>query len=484
MEFDNEEKKSKNKDKVIIFLAVIIVVLSLSVFGILVYKVYFAKDKVEGNNQNASTPISIKYSGGNGGIIVKDVYYAKGTVLTASQVGSSTIITNSNGNTNLNLSISLSSSYFRSISPYYFNIVSYDSSNKKIVQTQCKKITSQKGSATIKIKRGTTYVTTSIYKKRNCSGSVVATEKTKVNPAPYITIKPTGTMNSNNVVKVTKSGTYSTNFTINNTTGNTYYYKWFTYKTNSYSSGVSYQGPCKAFNKTVSIGPLGLKVDAATPNRLGYLRVYTSESLCKADVKAKYKNTTTNKSKQYYIQSAQIKYEWPNVYQASSGFMMLRYDINSIKKNIGSQSNGSSNCYDYALAYGVYILKNGGAGSVSKRFNCANNTNPYGAERKTASDLSGLYNVIVAEIKAGRPVVIRVSSTSKSQQHWVLVVGYKALKKSEINETNLRVNLKVIDPYGAKEGFLKQLWPNGGIGYRGSYDYRIWKSASSAKACK
>lgn len=481
MEFDNEEKKSKNKDKVIIFLAVIIVVLSLSVFGILVYKVYFAKDKVEGNNQNASTPISIKYSGGNGGIIVKDVYYAKGTVLTASQVGSSTIITNSNGNTNLNLSISLSSAYFRSISPYYFNIVSYGNNNKKIVQTQCKKITSQKGSATITIKRGTTYVTTSIYKKRNCSGSVVATEKTKVNPAPYITIKPTGTMDSNNVVKVTKSGTYSTNFTINNTTGNTYYYKWFTYKTNSYSSGVSYQGPCKAFNKTVSTGSLGLKVDTSIPNRLGYLRVYTSKSLCEADVNAKYKNTTTNKSKQYYIQSAQIKYEWPNVYQASNGFKMLRYDINDISKKIGSQN--SYNCYNYALAYGVYILN----GSVSTKHSC--DVTKYGASKSgtRAENKTKLFDIIKSKINNGIPVVLHVNNNSGGE-HWVLVTGYKIGKSS----SNMGISdLYIVDPWmtplGSKNVTLYSgIMSNDKIAasIRGDYQYRTWSSASSAKACK
>ena len=139
----NETLAKRKKIKIMMIVTSILV---LGLGGILVYKSFFAREKISANNLNAKTnPISYRVKGTNGGLNVGGKYYAKNTWISESTIGKSWVLGNVNGLTNAEVEASFAKEiYTKQIYAktgtgqvvgnrryYLFKVITYNSKVKK-----------------------------------------------------------------------------------------------------------------------------------------------------------------------------------------------------------------------------------------------------------------------------------------------------------------------------------------------------------------
>lgn len=255
---------------------------------------------------------------------------------------------------------------------------------------------------------------------------------------------PSVNPNSSGISVVTKTGDYSTTFTLNNTTGKTYYYRWFTYASFDTSKAPSYnEATCAGFNSTKKISSTSLSVSTSYPNRTGVIKVYSNLNSCRSD--------NNGKSNTNVAATSTTKFQLKKVFNNNDGFKELIVP-SDYKSRIGTQTNTKQNCFSYAMAYGVYILSNGTKkASINSTSWGSYNWGTYTAINGNTTSISGIWSLITKKINSGIPVVLHVRN-SNSSSHWVTVYGYKTSVKSASNESTLLNSIKVLDPWNGQRG--------------------------------
>ena len=263
--------------------------------------------------------------------------------------------------------------------------------------------------------------------------------------------------NSNNVVNVSILDSYYVKATITKNDNKTLYYRWDTFngldaKTWKYSDP---DNNCVAFSsKSTSLDNLE-SLDFYDENnpRSGRLSVYANKSACDDDDK------NTGKSA---LASAVISYDYLDNSATYKDFKILKNytdgnaTLANITKKIGSQADGV--CYDFALAYGVYIIKNGNGNFNNAK--CGNSGNypapgkggsAYGATEsgQYTDDVKGykkMYNQIKSTINSNLPIVIRIDNkrAGGSGSHFVTIIGYKNVAINSWDD--FKSALWVLDP--------------------------------------
>lgn len=456
----NETLEKRRRITILLVLATVAIVCLIAYYAIN----YFKPDLL-GDDKKAATTVTYSIAGANGGLVINEKYYAKGTYVKQSSVGDKIVYGNENGDTTLNVKGTFSSSIYKGKSAppckdkvyYNMKVISYDKSGRA-VENNSKWVTSSNVTVGVKIKKNVAYMMVELYSPGTCSnpnsgtkmGGAMGGIKIRTMIPPIVTPK-TGASGLNVLAqdavshsieyKVQSDGNYYTNFNISNPNGITYWYKWFTYSDDSWNyKKIGYEGACKSSSSTnLNVGlsnstlPLSLKVDSGSlKKRRGYIKIYTSSNACNSDTskvagklakKALYKSSTTNYSARKYIASATVVYRKSFTYSNPFGFNIINgYNSGVLKqlgKNIGGQSD--DDCLTFAKKYGNYIT-----GTTSKKIN------------------DGVtYDKIVAELNKGLPVIIHVWNKA-SPTHYVLVVGYK--NQATPNE-NMLSKLWIVDPY-------------------------------------
>ena len=259
---------------------------------------------------------------------------------------------------------------------------------------------------------------------------------------------------------VLSSGSYTPIITVNNPSGGKFYYRWFTYRGLN-ASTFNWADDCREASGTKftkkDIENLWVDTSGEYSQRSGKLKVYSNYDSCNKD------GTGTNNSN--VLASSIVNYKCNDPSTNTTGFKFLRNYANgnatltNITKKIGSQT--PSDCYDYALAYGVYIIKNGNGNFNNLK--CNNYYHPagdyggsaYGANGsgQYANSVTGyrnMYNKIKATIDSNLPIVIRIdnSRAGGSGTHFITIIGYKEnLKNTSINSwSDFKSGLWVLDP--------------------------------------
>ena len=259
---------------------------------------------------------------------------------------------------------------------------------------------------------------------------------------------------------VLSSGSYTPIITVNNPSGGKFYYRWFTYRGLN-ASTFNWADDCREASGTKftkkDIENLWVDTSGEYSQRSGKLKVYSNYDSCNKD------GTGTNNSN--VLASSIVNYKYNDPSTNTTGFKFLRNYANgnatltNITKKIGSQT--PSDCYDYALAYGVYIIKNGNGNFNNLK--CNNYYHPagdyggsaYGANGsgQYANSVTGyrnMYDKIKATIDSNLPIVIRIdnSRAGGSGTHFITIIGYKEnLKNTSINSwSDFKSGLWVLDP--------------------------------------
>lgn len=257
---------------------------------------------------------------------------------------------------------------------------------------------------------------------------------------------------------VTSSGSYTPIVTIKNPNAQKIYYRWFTYKgldASTFNWASSCENTSEKEHTKKDLENLWVDKSGEYSKRSGKLKVYSNNDSCNND------GTGTNNSNVLATSIVNYKYNDPST--NNTGFKFLKNytsgnaNLTNITKKIGSQT--PSDCYDYALAYGVYIIKNGN-GNFNNLI-CNNYYHPagdyggsaYGAYGSGQYDnnvtgYKNMYNKIKSIIDSNLPVVIRVdnSRAGGSGTHFITIIGYKD-KDVTINSWNdFKKSVWVLDP--------------------------------------
>lgn len=257
---------------------------------------------------------------------------------------------------------------------------------------------------------------------------------------------------------VTSSGSYTPIVTIKNPNAQKIYYRWFTYKgldASTFNWASSCENTSEKEHTKKDLENLWVDTSGEYSKRSGKLKVYSNNDSCNND------GTGTNNSNVLATSIVNYKYNDPST--NATGFKFLKNytsgnaNLTNITKKIGSQT--PSDCYDYALAYGVYIIKNGN-GNFNNLI-CNNYYHPagdyggsaYGAYGSGQYDnnvtgYKNMYNKIKSIIDSNLPVVIRVdnSRAGGSGTHFITIIGYKD-KDVTINSWNdFKKSVWVLDP--------------------------------------
>ena len=246
---------------------------------------------------------------------------------------------------------------------------------------------------------------------------------------------------SNGISSVTKEKNYTTTFILNNTTGKTYYYRWFTYSTHNTNTKPSYnKSSCVAFSDIKTTSPK-LGVSMTSRNRAGQIKVYSTQASCTND------NNSTNNTN--VVAKAVVKYSLVRKFTNSDRYMQLTINPSTVLNSVGKQKKGSTNCWSLAMAYGVYILSDGKTkASTTSTAWSSYNVGSYTAVDGSTSSVSTIWTLIKKKIGGGIPVVLQVKN-QWSATHWVLVYGYNVNAGNVTSESVLMKNIKVIDPTGS-----------------------------------
>ena len=141
---------------------------------------------------------------------------------------------------------------------------------------------------------------------------------------------------SNGISSVTKEKDYTTTFILNNTTGKTYYYRWFTYSTHNTNTKPSYnKSSCVAFSDIKTTSPK-LGVSMTSRNRAGQIKVYSTQASCTND------NNSTNNTN--VVAKAVVKYSLVRKFTNSDRYMQLTINPSTVLNSVGQQKKGSTNC--------------------------------------------------------------------------------------------------------------------------------------------
>ena len=263
---------------------------------------------------------------------------------------------------------------------------------------------------------------------------------------------------SSGVYMVLSSGSYTPIVTIKNPNAQKIYYRWFTYKgldASTFNWASSCENTSEKEHTKKDLENLWVDKSGEYSKRSGKLKVYSNNDSCNND------GTGTNNSNVLATSIVNYKYNDPST--NNTGFKFLKNytsgnaNLTNITKKIGSQT--PSDCYDYALAYGVYIIKNGN-GNFNNLI-CNNYYHPagdyggsaYGAYGSGQYDnnvtgYKNMYNKIKSIIDSNLPVVIRVdnSRAGGSGTHFITIIGYKD-KDVTINSWNdFKKSVWVLDP--------------------------------------
>ena len=257
---------------------------------------------------------------------------------------------------------------------------------------------------------------------------------------------------------VTSSGSYTPIVTIKNPNAQKIYYRWFTYKgldASTFNWASSCENTSEKEHTKKDLENLWVDTSGEYSKRSGKLKVYSNNDSCNND------GTGTNNSN--VLETSIVNYKYNDPSTNATGFKFLKNytsgnaNLTNITKKIGSQT--PSDCYDYALAYGVYIIKNGN-GNFNNLI-CNNYYHPagdyggsaYGAYGSGQYDnnvtgYKNMYNKIKSIIDSNLPVVIRVdnSRAGGSGTHFITIIGYKD-KDVTINSWNdFKKSVWVLDP--------------------------------------
>ena len=280
-------------------------------------KVYTSNDSCEKDN-NAKTEslvaqeFKIKYdkntkyatriysSGVDDSIVAGSKSFAKNALVHSSNTDSVTTFVNGN----LKMESYFSQSYYKT-KDYYIKYIAY-SSNKTIVsQSDDILIDKEKPNTyNLKITSNIAYIETKISfgKLRSDKGNAIYSKTLKVAVKPTVTFtdasKTNGTKlnlvkNSDGNYVVNTYQNYNTHPVIENPSGVTIYYRWFTFNQLNAQGTVGYGSnlagnTCTAYKSTqVSFGNPGLSVSSSAPIRSGKVVVYSSYDECRKDKTSK-----------------------------------------------------------------------------------------------------------------------------------------------------------------------------------------------------
>ena len=299
-----------------------------------------------------------------------------------------------------------------------------------------------------------------------------------------VTLTPTGTANSEGVIPVDKEtdvdnnkNKYANKVDIQNNTGNTVYYRWFTYEAYETSGTPSWNDSgCIeiASNKTDS-RTWNISVTSSYPKRSGLVKVYSNKDSCKDDNNANKPNNV--------LATKSVKYGLKKAYLSASGWKMVWYNHSQLSKKIGTQYYNL--CGLAAYSHGAFIISNGKViGNKKTEYEY------FGAVDGNTTSATGIYSLIKTKIDAGIPVVIHVWNNSSST-HWVTVTGYKPGKEAKNMSFS---DIYIVDP-AYYIGFVKfydnktvTLWRGiasdrtGSIkGFHSDYATRTWNKISDVK---
>ena len=259
---------------------------------------------------------------------------------------------------------------------------------------------------------------------------------------------------------VSSSGSYTPIVTIKNPNAQKIYYRWFTYRGLN-ASTFNWASSCentseKEYTKK-DLENLWVDTSGEYSQRSGKLKVYSDYNSCDKD------GTGTNSSNVLALSIVNYKYNDPST--NTTGFKFLRNYTNgnatlaNITKKIGSQT--PSDCYDYALAYGVYIIKNGSGSFDNLKCNSyyhpagdyggsAYGANGSGQYTNSVTGYRNMYDKIKSTIDSSLPIVIRIdnSRAGGSGTHFITIIGYKdTVKSASINSwSDFKRALWVLDP--------------------------------------
>ena len=447
----------------------------------------------------ASNKVIFDIAGVNGRLQFKERFYAKNNRdLTTDKIGTGVVFTSENENTVINYRVRFPKAIYE-VGNYslngkkheYIQFVSYDASGKVITKCPMTKVTKEAYSYGFKITKNVRYISAEIYSANEADTGArtrMIQKKIRVANRSNVVIKSASgrlTPNSKGVYNVTNYGNYVNNAYITNYGGVTLYYRWFTYSTlNPSKNAVSYRGPCRAFNKNISLNNLGLSVSASYPERSGRIKIYETKNSCEKD-----NNSAT------YLDAGVGAVRYANYSKTatnSKSFVMLsnyqvgKANLNNLSKSIGQQASGV--CFDYALAYGVYIMKNGGNYKYPTSYNYPANRAAYGSDvpystggSLKASNYADMFNKVKSNINKGIPLVLWVNNSNAggSGTHYVTIIGYKNAKVD--SSSSFMKNVWVLDP--ANIGGKVISVPLNKRGYTMKYydQLRWWSSISKAK---
>lgn len=464
-----------------IVVSILVVVVITACFGIKKLK------NIEGDTKNATNTkysqmyLKVATDSSTRSLIIGNKKYKNGEWVEQTKIGDETLFVNSDGKTKIKVKMYVSKSFFKSIEEksdsqkhkLTLGIAAYDS-NLKIVNSsgfaQVKKdyFKEENGmyvvSGTVTVSSKVKYIIGSV--KDSYTGQNVYYIQLNTALFPTIEIKPnSGRANSNGVVTVSSLKQYYSTVKIKNPSKVRLYYRWIKYNNLDMTSpSVSSCAYTDLSSKTLI---KGLYVKSDVPNRMGYLRVYTSKKACQNDSKITKVTTSGNVETRPYLVAESIKYQLAKVYNAGNSWVRLRFDYNDLKSKIGKQAPGI--CFNYALSYGTYIKNDNG--TYTKPL--TNSESNYGATSYYASSYYDMYTKIKSKIDKGIPVSIHVGNKD-SKHHWVLVTGYqKGISKSRIKDgPSLRKYLYVLDPYDLSQSKMSD--ENLAAWFYGDMRYITW----------
>ena len=484
-------------------------------------------------NANANVTIaSYSLQGTKKALLLNNKYYTTNTNINFSSISSSNYVYTYAGNS-IKIIGKFASGFYSGYKGQVCNgktypkmkVTFYTYKNGKAVAINGKDITKRINSSSISIEMAipsnVEYMTINTYEaSKNCNDNSYGTYLKNYSKAIYLNVVPSITVTSktsgasktstSNNYDVSSFKKYSTSFNISKSNSKKYYYKYFAFDgTISGTSAIS-ESSCKEIKNNLTFTEKANITNYYT-KIVQYVRVYADKNTCDSDttkVSGKIAKKSLNSALQFknntaanYLNAISIMYNYPLTTTNSSGYKVLKYDINKLSKQIGSQSKAE--CHYYSIAYGSFIQLGNSKPKLVRDYTptvVAYDSSQFGgcyvdslSDRNCKVDLpsslnySTEYATIIKKINKGIPVVIHTKNNMG--EHWVLVVGYNSKKTSISNiGSELLKNVWIIDPY-SDYGYNNRkntLWQ--GIGSNRytcrsmlNANYRTWDIRRNAK---
>ena len=486
----NDILKKRKNIKIIIAVLVVAVVAGLSYFT---YS-YVNRVSLVGASKNVtSSGANLSIAGKNGGFIVNNKYYSKGSYVAigsnvlmstgTDKIGNSVVYVNSNGKTAINIKGLFGRDFIKKVNGSNSKlIIQTINSNGTVLSSNFINITKSTIVKAVTISSKVYGIKVAVFKQTNLGAQQVYSKTINVSTVPTVsqTFVDSARKTSDGVYAVSKNGDNRIKFNLKTTSGHTMYYSVFTFKNHSLSSSFEKRNAtCVSFNKNITTPTYSVKVDSNN-NKAISIRMYADKTTCERDSRATTTNSTYSKP---VLKVLSVKYLPKYVTTNSQKYIVINpHYASEISKYIGHQTSGE--CLQYAFKYGAYVLK----GSLSN--GRGSDSASYGAYKSKYSTKDEFFKLIVNKINAGIPVILHTGNKASST-HWVTVIGYRPTK-TETTDFN---NLWIIDPwnnnqYGKKGSgtvFFGPSYKNGSVrttmvnGLNGDRVYYTWSSRSSAK---